>query len=62
MNLNLECSLIFFKKDTDIFNTYLQLFSDHPTNINRITAIENEVKNKNKKCSEFKQKKLLNNK
>ena len=53
MNLNLNCSLIFFEKENKIFDNYLQLISDHPTNINRIKNIKNQNWNNQKKCTPF---------
>ncbi len=54
MELNLECSLNFFNKDTDIFSSYLQFISTHPTNISRIKNIRKNNKFPDKECSELK--------
>lgn len=53
MNLNLNCSIIFFENDTKIFNTYLQFISTHPTNINRISKIRSKIKNTDKECTKI---------
>lgn len=53
MNLNLDCSLNFFEKENNIFDNYLQLVSDHPTNMKRIKNIKEQNKNLDKECTIF---------
>lgn len=54
MWLNLNCSSIFFKRESDDFSKYIQFASTHPSNIKRIKNIEKQNKNKNKDCTPLK--------